>query len=119
VEAYNYRRFRSPGKPWHPKGYGVGYVLKIGGTTIYHAGDTDFIPEMKQLGKVDIALLPTGDKYTMDNVEAVEAALAIRPKIAIPMHTWDTDPQEFKREVEAKSKVNVAVLGKDEELQLP
>ena len=118
VEAYNYKRFKSPGKPWHPKGYGVGYLLKIKGKTIYFAGDTDFIPEMKQLGNVDVALLPTGDKYTMDNVEAAEAALAIRPKIAIPMHMWDTDPQEFKRKVEAKSKINVVVMEKGEELQL-
>ena len=118
VEAYNYKRFKSPGKPWHPKGYGVGYLLKIEGKMIYHAGDTDFIPEMKQLGNVDIALLPTGDKYTMDNVEATEAALAIKPKTAIPMHTWDTDPREFKRKAEAKSKINVIVLEKGEELQL-
>jgi L-ascorbate metabolism protein UlaG (beta-lactamase superfamily) len=118
VEAYNYRRFKSPGKPWHPKGYGVGYLLKIEDKTIYHAGDTDFIPEMKQLGKVDVALLPTGDKYTMDNAEAAEAALVIKPVIAIPMHTWDTDPQEFKNRVEAKSKINVIVPDKGQELQL-
>jgi L-ascorbate metabolism protein UlaG (beta-lactamase superfamily) len=118
VEAYNIKRFKSPGKPWHPRGYGVGYLLKIEGKTIYHAGDTDFIPEMKQLGSVDVALLPTGDKYTMDNVEAAEAALAIKPKTATPMHTWDTDPQEFKRTVEAKSKINVVLMKKGEEFQL-
>ena len=118
VEAYNYKRFKSPGKPWHPKGYGVGYLLKIEGKTIYFAGDTDFVPEMKQLDHVDVALLPTGDKYTMDNVEAAEAALAIKPETAIPMHMWDTDPQEFKRIVEAKSKINVVVMEKGEELQL-
>ena len=118
VEAYNYKRFKSPGKPWHPKGYGVGYLLKIEGKTIYHAGDTDFIPEMKQLGNVYIALLPTGDKYTMDNLEAAEAALAIKPKIAIPMHTWDTDPQEFKRKAETKSNIKVMVLENGEEYQL-
>ena len=118
VDAYNYKRFKSPGKPWHPEGYGVGYLLQIEGKTIYHAGDTDFIPEMKQLGNVDVALLPTGDKYTMDNVEAAEAAFTIKPKTAIPMHTWDTDPQEFKRKVEANSKINVIVLEKGEELQL-
>jgi L-ascorbate metabolism protein UlaG (beta-lactamase superfamily) len=118
VEAYNYKRFKSPGKPWHPKGYGVGYLLTIEGKTIYHAGDTDFIQEMKQLGNMEVALLPTGDKYTMDNAEAAEAALAIKPKTAIPMHTWDTDSREFKRKVEAKSKINVIVLEKGEKLQL-
>jgi L-ascorbate metabolism protein UlaG (beta-lactamase superfamily) len=67
---------------------------------------------------VDIALLPTGDKYTMDNAEATEATLAIKPKITIPMHTWDTDPQKFKKKVEAKSHVKVMVLEKGEERQL-
>jgi L-ascorbate metabolism protein UlaG (beta-lactamase superfamily) len=73
---------------------------------------------MKQLGNMEVALLPTGDKYTMDNAEAAEAALAIKPKTAIPMHTWDTDSREFKRKVEAKSKINVIVLEKGEKLQL-
>jgi len=118
VEAYNYKRFKSPGKPWHPKGYGVGYLLSVEGKTIYHAGDTDFIPEMKHLGRVDVALLPAGDKYTMDYAEAAEAALAVKPMNVIPMHTWDTDPQEFKRIVEAKSRIKVMVLEKGEELRL-
>ena len=118
VEAYNHKRFRSPGKPWHPKGYGVGYLITVEGKTIYHAGDTDFIPEMKQLGHVDVAFLPTGDKYTMDNVEAAEAAIAINPKFAIPMHRWDTDPEEFKKKVESKSKVKVVLLNEGEEFNI-
>jgi L-ascorbate metabolism protein UlaG (beta-lactamase superfamily) len=118
VDAYNYKRFRSPGKPWHPKGYGVGYLITVEGKTIYHAGDTDFTPEMKELGKVDVALFPTGDKYTMDNAEAAEAAIAINPNVAIPMHRWDTDPQKFKEIVEAKSKVKVVLLNEGEEFQI-
>lgn len=118
VEAYNYKRFRSIDKPWHPKGYGVGYLITVDGRTIYHAGDTDFVAEMKQLGHVDLALLPTGNKYTMDNAEAAEAAVAINPKVAIPMHSWDTDPKEFKKKVERKSKIKVIVLEKGEEFQL-
>lgn len=118
TEAYNYKRFKSPGKPWHPRGYGVGYAITFENKTIYHAGDTDFIPEMKELGNVDIALLPTGDKYTMDNVEAAEAAVAIGPKFVIPMHRWDTDPQEFKEKVEAKSKINVILLKEGEEFRI-
>ena len=118
VEAYNHKRFRSSGKPWHPKGYGVGYLITVEGKTIYHAGDTDFIPEMKQLGHVDVAFLPTGDKYTMDNIEAAEAAIAINPKFAIPMHRWDTDPEEFKKKVESKSKVKVVILNEGEEFSI-
>jgi len=60
VEAYNHRRFRSPGVPLYLKGLGVGYLIKTGGKIAYHAGDTDFIPEMRRLGPVDVALLPSG-----------------------------------------------------------
>ena len=119
VEAYNYRRFRSPGKPYHPKGFGVGYLIKVEGKTIYHAGDTDFIPEMRQLGPVDVVLLPSGGTYTMDNAEAAEAAMAIKPKIVIPMHRWDTNPEEFKKKVEANSNVKVVMLREGEEYQVP
>lgn len=115
VEAYNYKRFRTPGNPFHPKGFGVGYLMTVGGKTIYHAGDTDFIPEMRQLGPVDVALLPSGSTYTMDNAEAAEAAAAINPKVVMPMHRWDTNPEEFKSTVEANSKIKVAILKAGEE----
>jgi L-ascorbate metabolism protein UlaG (beta-lactamase superfamily) len=118
VEAYNIKRFRSPGKPFHPKGYGVGYLIKAEGKTIYHAGDTDFIPEMRELKSIDLALLPTGDTYTMDNTEAAEAAVAIKPNTAMPMHAWETDRDQFKEKVEAKSKTKVMLLQEGEEYRL-
>jgi len=118
VEAYNLKHFKSPGNPWHRKGLGVGYVIRTEGKTIYHAGDTDFIPEMKQLGQVDVALLPSGDTYTMDNVDAAEASLAIKPKIVIPMHTQGKDIGDFKMKVETNSKTRVVALKEDEELQV-
>lgn len=93
-------------------------MLTAEGKTIYHAGDTDFIPEMKNLGHVDVALLPSGGTYTMDNAEAAEAAIAINPEVAVPMHRWDTNPEEFKDKVEANSNVKVVVLGKGEEYQV-
>ena len=110
TEAYNYKRFRSPGIPYHPKGLGVGYLITAEGKTVYHAGDTDFIPEMNRLGKIDLALLPSGGTYTMNNPEAVEATLAIKPKVAVPMHCWDTDPAEFKKDIEARSRIKVVTL---------
>jgi L-ascorbate metabolism protein UlaG (beta-lactamase superfamily) len=119
VEAYNVKRFRSPSQPFHPKGFGVGYLITVEGETIYHAGDTDMIPEMSRLGHVDVALLPSGDTYTMDNLEAADAAVAIKPVTAIPMHRWNTNPQKFKEKVEAKSNIRVAVLHEDEEIQVP
>jgi len=119
VEAYNVKHLKPSGKPWHPKGYGVGYLIMAEGKTVYHAGDTDFIPEMRQLGKVDLALLPTGDKYTMDNAEAAEAVMAIKPSAVMPMHTWDNDRKEFKKKVEANSRTRVVLLQEGEEFQLP
>jgi L-ascorbate metabolism protein UlaG (beta-lactamase superfamily) len=118
VEAYNVKRFRSPGNPFHPKGFGVGYLIVAEDKTIYHAGDTDFIPEMKQLGHVDVALLPSGSTYTMDNADAAEAALVIKPEVAIPMHRWDTNPEEFKKKVEAGSKTKVVLLCPSEEYRV-
>lgn len=118
VEAYNIKRFRSPGNPFHPKELGVGYLITVEDKTIYHAGDTDFIPGMQQLGRVDVALLPSGDTYTMDNTEAAEAAIAINPKIAIPMHRWSTNPEEFREKVEANSNVRVLLLREGEEHQI-
>ncbi|UCD07457.1 MAG: MBL fold metallo-hydrolase [Candidatus Aenigmatarchaeota archaeon] len=95
VHAYNI------GKPYHPKGNGVGFVVKIVGKTIYHAGDTDKIPEMDNLKNIDVALLPAGGTYTMNAEEAAEAANTIEPAVAIPMH-WgkivgsEQDAAKFK-----------------------
>ncbi len=94
VPAYNID------KPFH-KGGGVGYIIEIDGVKIYHAGDTDRIPEMKGI-EVDIALLPIGGTYTMDVREAAEAAKDIKAKVYIPMHygaipKTDADPEEFKK----------------------
>lgn len=118
VEAYNIRRFKPSGKPWHPKGYGVGYLIKSEGKTIYHAGDTDLIPEMLHLQNIDLAMVPTGDKYTMDNIEAAKAVLKMKPKIAMPMHTWDEDRNVFKRKVEANSRTKVVLLQEGQEYRL-
>ncbi len=80
VPAYNIN------KRFHPKSAGhVGFIFTVGGQRIYHAGDTDFIPEMKNL-QVDVALLPVSGTYVMTAAEAAEAAKAIKPQVAIPMH---------------------------------
>jgi L-ascorbate metabolism protein UlaG (beta-lactamase superfamily) len=73
-------------KHFHPKeAGGVGYLLTVDGSTIYHAGDSDPIPEMEGL-EVDIAMLPVSGVYVATADEAVEAANKIRPKLVIPMH---------------------------------
>ncbi|MBU2528577.1 MAG: MBL fold metallo-hydrolase [Candidatus Omnitrophota bacterium] len=82
VRAYN------TDKNFHPKSSGwLGFVVTLpDGRRIYHAGDTDNIPEMKDIKNIDIAFLPVGGTYTMDAEEAASAALVISPKIAVPMH---------------------------------
>ena len=80
VPAYNID------KQFHPKSAGhVGYLLTIDGERLYFAGDTDFIPEMKDI-QCDIALLPVSGIYVMDADEASRAAAVLQPRIAIPMH---------------------------------
>ena len=80
VPAYNIDKdFHSRQNEW------CGYIITINGKKIYHAGDTDLIPEMNDLD-VDIALLPVGGTYTMNAQEAAEAAKRVKAKYVIPMH---------------------------------
>jgi len=108
VPAYNV------GKPFHPRPYGgIGVVVELAGVRIYHAGDTDLIPEMEGLrGQVDVALLPVSGVYVMNAEEAVEAAKRIRPELAIPMHYGaivgsDRDADKFRRALEGVCRVEV------------
>jgi len=117
VPAYNID------KSFHPKDeQGIGYVIKFNGTVVYHAGDTDFIPEMQKLtgyqqpGKEFIALLPIGGRFTMTVEEAVEAAKMIKPSLVIPMHYGsivgtDDDAKEFVK-LCREEKINAEVLEK-------
>jgi L-ascorbate metabolism protein UlaG (beta-lactamase superfamily) len=102
-------------KPFHPKfSKKLGFIVTIDGMSIYHAGDTDYIPEMKVF-KCDIALLPVGGTYTMNVEEAVQAALDIKPEVAIPMHYGDAagstgDARRFAELL--KGKVEVKILSR-------
>ena len=82
VPMYNVKKTQC-----HPKSKNwVGYVITGNGVSVYHAGDTERIPEMDQI-HCDIALLPLGQKYTMNSVEeAAESARAVHAKIAVPIH---------------------------------
>ena len=74
------------GKKFHEKSTDkVGFIVTVGGESVYHAGDTDFIPEMKDI-HADIALLPVSGTYVMTAEEAVRAAEIIKPEYVIPMH---------------------------------
>ena len=110
VDAYNIKRRRASGKLWHVNGEGVGYLITIDEKTIYHAGDTEFIPEMENLGNVDVALLPIDGTFTMNIDEAVAAAKTIAPQVVIPMHNRDADLEEFKVKCEASTDTKVVPL---------
>ncbi len=104
VPAYN------TDKKFHPRAAGyIGYVATVDGVAIYHAGDTDHIPEMGSV-KADVALLPVGGTYTMDAAQAAAAADAIRPQVAVPMHYGevvgsDQDAREFQRLCKAEVRI--------------
>jgi len=111
VPAYNITKAK-----FHPKSKNyLGYVVTIGGVRIYHAGDTERIPEMKQF-QCDIACLPLGQNYTMNSVEeAAESALDVKARIAIPIHyglAEGTDKDALKFQELLKDKVKVLILPK-------
>ena len=111
VPAYN------TDKQFHPKAAGlVGYVFTLAGTTYYHAGDTDDIPEMAGLAP-DVALLPVSGTYVMTADEAAAAARAIKPKATIPMHYGsivgdDGDARRFAKLLEG-SGITVVIKQKE------
>ena len=85
LPAYNLDKLRDSGQPFHPRGEGIGVVVELAGQRVYHAGDTDPIPEMEDL-EPDVALLPVSGTYVMTADEAAAALRSIRPSRAIPMH---------------------------------
>lgn len=91
VPAYNIVHKRSGERPFHPKGVGNGYVLTIGGVRIYFAGDTEDIPEMARINRIDYAFLPMNVPYTMTPAMVVAAARRINPKVLYPYHFGNTD----------------------------
>lgn len=114
LPAYNVNKFRAPGNPFHPKADGkVGFILGIGGARIYHAGDTDEIPEMARAKGVDVALLPVSGTYVMTAQEAAKACNAIQPTLAIPMHYGAivgsaADAEAFRKAVKCRVEILTA-----------
>lgn len=103
-------------KSTHPKSNNwIGTIIESAGKSVYHAGDTERIPEMKELAnrKITVALLPCGGTYTMDFEEATDAALDIQPEIVVPMHNWEKDLTPFRGLMAKKdSKIKVEILTK-------
>ena len=95
VPAYNLVHMRSEGMPYHPKGIGNGYVIAFAEKRVYVAGDTENIPEMKNLKHIDYAFLPMNLPYTMTPEMVADAANAFKPRVLYPYHFGDTDTNQL------------------------
>ena len=109
VPAYNLVHKRPTGEPFHRRGEGNGYVFAFGATRVYVAGDTEDIPEMKELKDIAIAFLPMNLPYTMSPEMTARAAKAFRPKILYPYHYGETDPAELARLLAGEKGIEVRV----------
>ena len=99
-------------KGTHPKSAGgAGTIIETEEKRVYHAGDTERIPEMKDLKDITVALLPCGGTYTMDFEESTDCALDFKPDIVVPMHNWNKDLSQFKDLMKQKdSNIKVVIL---------
>lgn len=96
IPAYNIEHTRPNGMPFHPKGVGNGYILKFGDTFVLIGGDTENIPEYKDLGlELAVAFLPMNLPYTMTPGMVADAARTLKPAILYPYHFGETDTQEL------------------------
>ena len=95
VPAYNIVHKRETGQPFHPKGVGNGYIITFGDKRVYVAGDTENVPEMKNIKNIDVAFLPMNLPYTMTPEMAADAARMIKPRILYPYHYGETDTSKL------------------------
>lgn len=97
IPAYNLKRGPAPGKLFHDKGRGNGYVLSYGGKRFYFSGDTEGVPEMRALKNIDVAFVCMNLPYTMPPEEAAYAVKAFHPKVVIPYHYRGSDLSVFQK----------------------
>ena len=95
VPMYNLKLGSGPGKPFHHKGIGNGYILTFGDTRVYFSGDTECVPEMKALKDISIAFVAMNPPRTMPPSEAAACVAEFRPKIVYPYHYRGQNTQEF------------------------
>jgi L-ascorbate metabolism protein UlaG (beta-lactamase superfamily) len=106
IPAYNTTRGR---ERFHPKGRDNGYILTLGHTRLYIAGDTEDTEEMKALRDIDVAFLPMNQPYTMTPEQVATAAKAFRPRILYPYHYGDTDPTLLVELLAGETDIDVRV----------
>jgi len=81
---------------FHPRNRDNGYILTFGGTRVYISGDTEDIPELKNLKNIDIAFISVNQPYTMTVQQAARAAKMFSPKVLYPYHYGETKIEELK-----------------------
>ena len=109
VPAYNIIHKRDDGNPFHPKGVGNGYVISCGDKRLYIAGDTENIPEMKNLPKIDIAFLPMNLPFTMTPEMVADAAKVFRPRLLYPYHYGKTDVTKLSGLLQAEKDIEIRI----------
>jgi L-ascorbate metabolism protein UlaG (beta-lactamase superfamily) len=107
--AYNIVRGPEPGKLFHDKGRGNGYLLTYGGKRFYFSGDTENIPELRALKQIDVAFVCMSERTTMTPEEAINAVLAFHPGVVIPYHYRSADLSIVKKKLEG-SGIEVRIL---------
>jgi L-ascorbate metabolism protein UlaG (beta-lactamase superfamily) len=107
VAMYNLVQGPAPGKPYHHKGVGNGYILTFGATRVFFSGDTECVPEIKALKNIDIAFVAMNPPRTMSTREAAECVRAFRPKIVYPYHYRGSKTEEFAEALKGSPEIEV------------
>jgi len=114
IPAYNIAHTRSNGMPFHPKGVGNGYILNFGDTFVLIGGDTENIPEYKDLGlEIAVAFLPMNLPYTMTPTMVADAAKTFQPEILYPYHFGQSDTQELVDLLKDENAIEVRIRALD------
>ena len=118
IPAYNLKRGPAPGKLFHDKGRGNGYVLTYGGKRFYFSGDTEGVPEMRALKNIDVAFVCMNLPYTMPPDEAADAVKAFHPKVVIPYHYRGSDLDRISKRT-GRDRHRGPVAGVVSEVEVP
>jgi L-ascorbate metabolism protein UlaG (beta-lactamase superfamily) len=109
IPMYNLKRGPAPGKLFHDRGRGDGYVLTFGDKRVYVSGDTECTSEMRALSRIDAAFVCMNLPYTMPPSEAAECVNAFRPKVLFPYHFRGQNVEEFKAKFAVDAAVDVRI----------
>lgn len=114
VAAYNLQRGPAAGQFFHEKGRANAYVLTLGGKRVFFSGDTECVPEIKALTRIDVAFLTMNLPYTMPPEEAAECAKAFKPAVVYAYHyrgmggpTPEQNQQAFRAAMKGTAGVEV------------